>query len=154
MLCPKSFKTVKQPSGSRCCGAAVAAMAVGRGLRYVLNRVPDIRHRDGQRWLRTRDLLGFLGNHGIHSGELGVAEDSENGMVLNRAAYLELCTSLRGRPCILSVPSGSFPGYWHYIFWDGQDVRDPSPSVGEITRLEDYRVFEAMPLVYVDERRG
>jgi hypothetical protein len=82
-----------------------------------------------------------------------MAEDEETGMVLDRSTYFRLETPLRDRPAILTVPSEAFEGFWHYIFWDGHDVRDPSPSVGETAKLQDYRVLEAMPLVYVDERR-
>jgi len=150
MLPPKTWKTVKQPYGSRTCGAAVAAMAVGKGIRYVLARVPERFYRDGQRWPKTRDLLGFLGNHGIHTGEIFEAVDQTTGMQVNRSSYCEDRFLFRDRPAILTVSSKAF--CWHYVFWDGQHVRDPSPTEPDTTDLDQYGVFEVIPLVYVDER--
>jgi hypothetical protein len=148
MLPPKKWKTVKQPVGSRCCGIAVAAMVVGKGLRYAMNRMPDRRHRDGQRWARTRDILSFLGSHGIVMGMWVEITSGE----LQPDQQLSFSVQMSDRPAILSIRSRIFPGYYHYLFWDGSIVRDPSPSVAEELPLEAYNVLEVIPLIYLDER--
>jgi len=129
------------------CAVAVAAMAVGKGLRYVLARIPTIRHQDGQRHPRTRDLLAFLGSHGIFAGMICDVTGR-----LDETTRLQFDCPLKGRPAILSVPSTVFKESWHYVFWDGKNVRDPCPSASSLATLADYQVFEVIPLTYIDER--
>jgi hypothetical protein len=109
-------------------------------------------HQDGQRYPRTRDVLSFLGSHGIIVGQTFQPEDKTAARWCPREKYA--CQlRLKDRPAILSVPSNGFDGHWHYTFWDGRFVRDPSPDEPEKGHLEDYDVYEIWPLTYVDERR-
>jgi hypothetical protein len=97
MLPPMQFKTVKQPKDSRLCVAAVAAMAVGRGLRYAMNRMPSRRWRDGKPHHKTRDLLAFLGGHGIYCG-LTWCIDSDGSVDM-----LEASVTMAGRAAICVI---------------------------------------------------
>jgi len=142
---PSEFRTIKQPNGSRLCGVAVAAMAVGKGLRYVLNRINTVSWPDGLQYARTCDVLEFLGSHGIFCGLICEPQRrlrSGDGMLFEM--------TLDSRPCIFTVPSETFEGRFHYVFWDGQRVRDPNPTKPETTRIEDYDVVsEIIPLTYI-----
>ena len=151
MLPPKIFKTIKQPYGSRLCGVCVAAMAVGKGLRYTLNRIGTIKHQDGQSYARTRDMLEFLGGHGIHWGMTMAVSD---GSLLRSDREELIPFRLAGWPSICTVPSQVLEGGLHYVFWDGEVIRDPSPSVGDEAPLDSYSagMVDIVPLTYLDER--
>jgi len=146
MLPPKTYRTVKQPLGSRLCGVAVCAMIVGRGMRYVLNRIGTVKHQDGKPYSRTRHVLEFLGGHGVVCGM--IVDVSSR---ISADMPLQFDASLRDRPSILSVRSESFGGCYHYVFWDGQRLHDPNPQMNDL-QPQDYDIIEIIPLTYLDER--
>ena len=121
-------------------------MAIGKGLRYTLNRIGTVKHQDGQLFARTRHMLAFLGSHGIFCG----MTCDVNGPI-DREMRMQFDCRMLGRPAILTTPSRVFKGAFHYVFWDGSVVRDPSPLVAETTALEDYQFIEIIPLTYIDE---
>jgi hypothetical protein len=51
------------------------------------------------------------------------------------------------------VRSQKYKGAEHFVFWDGEHVRDPNPVVPNTTRIEDYYVIEVYPLTYVDDAK-
>lgn len=153
MLPPTEWKTVKQPAGSRLCGAAMVAMAVGESLKYATDRMPaEIHPEDGQPWYRTRSVLAFLGQHGICCGMyLG----PQNGLPYFEGCDLgdsvEIVVRIAGHPAIVSVKSDTFPDGEHYVFWDGANIRDPNPKMPDVTARADYLIIDWTPLIYIDE---
>jgi hypothetical protein len=152
MMPPTDWKTVKQPQGSRVCCAAVAAMAVGLSLDYAWDQMtPTTWSEDGKPYFKFRELLTFLGKHDIMLGMFFTV--TEGHLWINDSFQIDV--SLSKMTAILVVPSPTQPKDWdHFVFWDGQNVRDPSPEVPETTALKDYRVREIYPLTYIDESDG
>jgi hypothetical protein len=144
---PSDWITVKQPVGSKVCCAAVAAMAVGGSLDYALDQMsPTAWSEDGEPYFKTRELLIFLGRHGI---AVGMSFTMTEG-VLRADDSLRFDVSLRGIKAILTVPSPTRPKDWeHFVFWDGKHVRDPNPALPETTDIEDYQVLTVYPLMYI-----
>jgi hypothetical protein len=149
---PSIWKTVKQPPGSRVCCAAVAAMAVGQSLDYAWAQMAQTNWEgDNQPYFKMRALLTFLGKRGIMVGMFFTVTEGK----LDADETFRVDVSLRGMQAILAVPSPTQPGEWeHFVFWDGQNVRDPNPAVPETTALEDYKLLSIYPLTYIDESEG
>lgn len=152
MLPPKEWKTVKQPKGSRLCGACVVAMAVGESLSYATDRMPALIHKgDGRPYYRTSVLYAFLGQHGVCPG---LYLRVEEGSVWNGSDIGEVHTvdfQIRKLPALVVVKSSTFPDGDHYVFWDGENIRDPNCKLPDVSQLEDYRIIEWTPLTYIDE---
>lgn len=148
MLPPTNWKTVKQPEGSKVCGAAVAAMATGCTLiEAMAGMKPTYCQDDGACFFKTREVLTFLCKRGIYVGMICMVQDGK----LWPDADIKFDVNMANLCALLLVPSKVFEGKSHYVFWDGKHVRDPSPRVPETTRLEDYEVQELYPLTYIDE---
>lgn len=148
MLQPTDWKTIKQPADSKLCGAAVAAMAVGESIVYALNRMtPTYRKGDDEGYFRHREMLQFLGSHGIM---VGMSLEIDDGH-FERHMDIHVNLNMRDIFAILVVSSEGFPGFDHWVFWDSHDVRDPNPSLPETTDIEDYNVISVYPLCYLDE---
>jgi len=148
MLPPSTYKTIKQARGSRLCVACVAAMAVGKGLRYAMNRMTPTRWPDGRHYYKVRELLKFLGQHGICPGLIFGPPPGP----VTKTTPLGCDVPLKARPAVLSIPSAHFPNTEHMLFWDGDVVRDPDPDMPDTVSLVRYRIVEIMPLTYLDER--
>lgn len=150
MLPLSEWKTVKQPQGSKICGAAVAAMATGKTLWETLCEMKaSYCQSDGKQFYKTREVLKFIGGHGIFTGAVGIATDKFT-LRWNEVFTLNIC--LAGRQAILVVPSTVFEGKSHFVFWDGRYVRDSNPSLPDTTNIEDYEIEEIIPLTYIDEK--
>ena len=148
MLQPTKWKTVKQPAGSKLCGAAVVATAVGESIVYALNRMTPVYHKsDEEGYFRTREVLQFLGSHGI---VVGMAVEIDDGHFEPHTS-VRVDFNMRDICAILAVDSEGLPGFDHWVFWDGHNVRDPNPNMPETTDIEDYNVIEVYPLCYLDE---
>ena len=145
-MLPPEYRTVKQRLGSKLCGACVVAMATGHSLA----RICTFYHIDmasNDSYMRIRQLLGYLGECGIHAG---FYFECDNWRV-DSMAPLKGEWNWAGMPAILTVHSRNLPGFLHYVFWDGAHVRDPDPRMPETTHLEDYVTTEILPLYYFEE---
>ena len=133
MLPPAKFERIVQPAGSLICGACVCAMAVGKSLDEVLQEW------DWRRLTRTSGVVQFLAAHGIQAGVSIVPDGVEP---------FSFTFDPRGRPAIMSARSNTYENGEHFIFWDGEQVLDPSPGPIE---GRQYSVFDAMFLTYIDD---
>ncbi len=145
MLRPNVFYTVKQPLGSKLCGACVAAMAVGR--KDIDEEITLTLH-DGMPYVRTRHLLEYIGRHGILCGLL-----LTNRGEVDADMSIDLTWQPFEFPAILVVESQTFKDGKHLIFWDGNNIRDPNPKEPETSDLSEYVVLDIMPLTYIDESK-
>lgn len=146
MLMPE-FTTVKQPPKSKLCGACMAAMAVGKTLDEVLEEITLTPAKDGRPFVRTRHLLAYLGCHGIICGLTASVRDG----YLFGDEEVDLHLEMKGWPMVLTVPSENIKNASHYIFWDGNYIRDPDPNKPELIKLREYKPIDIMPLTYLDE---
>ena len=147
MLKPDVFHTIKQPLGSKLCGACVAAMAVGRkDIDEKITLTPS----DGMPYVRTRHLLEYLGRHGILCGLLLT---NKNKGEIDADISIDITLKPFEFPVILTVESQTFKDGEHLIFWDRNNVRDPNSKKPETSDLSEYVVLEIMPLTYIDESK-
>lgn len=145
MLQPE-FKTIKQPCGSKVCGAAVTAMAIGCSLEEAQAQMTPSYH-EGDPYYKTREVLKVLGSHGIFTGMIFSVADGH----LWHNADIKFDFKFNEIIAIVVVKSNTYEGKSHFVFWDGSCVRDPSLAVGFCTSIEEYEVEEIYPLVYIDE---
>jgi hypothetical protein len=50
-------------------------------------------------------------------------------------------------PAIISVMTGLEKAEGHAVYWDGQQILDPSPNVGESPQLKDYVIHRWLPIM-------
>ncbi len=126
------MKTVKQPMGSRSCGAAVAAMLTNKELREVLDG------RDEAALSKTSDLARYLLDNGWMMGT-SIIPNNKRFTTNKFTATVDLESTL----AILSVP-GREDKWSHWVLWDGiaGGVRDPNPLCGELRMISSYKVQE------------
>jgi len=129
-------------------------MATGRGLHETVWDMRSAMDPGGLTWFRTRDVLGYLGQCGIHCGltlgsnELGLAFQIDDPTEKVQFHYV-----LDEHPAVMVVKSETFVGAEHLVFWDGKHVRDPNLTHGDTTPISEYEILEIWPLVYLDEQR-
>lgn len=127
---PKGFQLVKQPAGSLVCGAAVCAMAVGKTLEHVLEEC------DWRELTYMGGVAAYLGRHGVSMGT----------WVQNTGRFpetIELAIDPEYRPAILSVRSATYEDGYHWVFWTGKEILDPS-----VNEQEEYTVCDVAFLTY------
>lgn len=123
MKIPSQFSVVKQPPGSRVCGAACCAMAVGKSLDQIL------RDYDWRELTHTTGIAKVLADHGITMGLHLTGDDCLN--------HIRLSVDPAGHPAIVAVAGDMHPHVDHWVFWDGQQILDPnSHPLGEYRTLE------------------
>lgn len=154
---PEKYVTVKQPDGSRLCGAACCAMAVGKTLEQVLTEAPLSRWPDGQSFMELGDIVRYLARHDVLCGLIpslftnGKKLAEQKGKLHGPEKLIPVVYGYRGHPAFITVPSVTRQGTLHYVFWDGVHIRDPSASEPDTAELPSYRVLEVMPLVYLKD---
>lgn len=129
----RPIRTIKQPPGSKSCGAAVAAMVTGKELDEVLFG------KDEMALARTSDLARYLLDNGWMMGT-GIVPSTR----LTPDCEINATISLKDKLAILCVPSINFPGCSHWVLWDGYvgAVRDPNPLTGETRMLSSLKIEE------------
>jgi hypothetical protein len=124
------FKTVKQPPGTSLCGAAVCAMAIGKTLDEVLAET-DWRHLS-----YTSGLVRYLASYGISMGWYLMGDGTKYKPWSMGTHCFVLEASGRSRPAIVAVKSAVYEEADHWVFWDGEAIRDPSNEQDEYEVLE------------------
>jgi hypothetical protein len=124
------FRTVKQPPGTSLCGAAVCAMAVGLTIDEVLADA-DWRHLS-----YTSGVVRYLARYGISLGWyiLGDGSKFKPWSIGNHTFSLE--ARGKGRPAIVAVKSAVYEEADHWVFWDGEQIRDTSVDQDEYEIIE------------------
>jgi hypothetical protein len=147
---PDKFYTVKQTNDHNC-GAAVAAMAVGdHSITFAEQNMNLSAATIGGKKVmcyKVSETAGFLAWHGILMGLFFRLLSNP----MDPELRIETSLKLKDRPCLLSVKSEKYTDADHWVFWDGQYVRDPNPAQAEMAALREYRVLEVYPLVYLEE---
>lgn len=144
---PETFHTVKQPEGSSICGACLVAMITGLELDTVQAGMTSTT-RDGHLYYKEVEIIRFLAAHGIYVGMRAIPLENP----LNKNTPIQFDWAFKGNPAILSVKSKVFDDGDHFVFWDGQHVRDSSwANEADTSRLEEYHILEIAPLLYTEE---
>lgn len=151
MLRP-TFRTVKQPPGSKICAACMVAVATGHDLAVVEAAMTKTPLPDGSYYYLTSECIAYLGRCGIHAGL--TFQPSINGNPIRIPsvddAWIDLKWSMAGNPCALVVRSRFYANAEHFVFWDGAVIRDSS-SPNETDALGDYELIDIIPLTYYDD---
>lgn len=106
---------------------------------------------NGQHYYLTRELLAYLGRHAIVAGMTFQPLDG-TPLRIDRPedVSVDLKWSMQGVPCLLVVRSKIYANAEHFVFWDGEAVRDSS-GPDDTNRLGDYEIIDIMPLTYYDD---
>ena len=54
-------------------------------------------------------------------------------------------------PALVCVLSDTFRDGEHWVFWDGEHIRDPAPETADVNDRTGYRVLQWIPIIYIDE---
>lgn len=145
---PKKYKTIKQPPGSSICGACLVAMITGQPLHIVRSRLLRFRLH-GTTYYSEAEIIRYLARQGVFTGMRAVTLDDEP---LTIDTPVEFKWHFTDGPAILAVKSQNFKEADHWIFWDGEHVRDPA-SDQDTNKLEEYQILEVIPIQYRTEYR-
>jgi len=162
----KKYATVKQPQGSKLCGAACMAMICGYDLE-ALYRVVSDSHPGREpftiddelaekypHFCHMIDICSFLAEHGYMLGTHAVAEGADDGKRMSFGDVTEILIFVRipGCPALVGVDSVNFPGKFHWVFWDGEYVRDPDPKQPDTRPLSDFdgKIYDWLPLIKLE----
>lgn len=113
----------------------------------------------------TEDVYQFLNDGRVHGDPICSADEAMfllskgwlrgTGFIIPEGAivneFTDLALRLDGMPAMLDVESRNVPGVEHAIFWDGQELRDPDPRVGETSGFSQYKILRIWPLCRVME---
>ena len=118
------------------CLACCAVMVTGEPLAALVadvghdggDIIPHSRHSDGRRGFTLCEIIRYLAGRGYTLG-----------------ACLEQMVSITD-PAILMVKGRRFN---HAIFWDGEEVHDPSPAADDNRQLMDYTILQWWPVARV-----
>ena len=148
-------EVVKQPVGLRLCGAAVAAMATNQSLEYVVANA-----RGGAECCsRVTWMSEYLARKGVILGTFVSVPDYRTGerLTINGdTTLLRLDLPFRGRPAIIGCDSEAKAGQLHWVYWDGEHVRDPNPDAPDKRPLSDFagKIVDVFPLTFVVDGDG
>jgi hypothetical protein len=140
------------------CFACVAAMATKTTLQDVVDYVghdgsailEGSGHPESRRGFRVAEIIQYLAEHGYQYGVIWawIAQPVK----LNVGCTLELSNiGIAGLPAIVHVKSARLPGCWHVVYWDGKRILDPHPDGPCVASIEDYEIFEFVPLLEIEE---
>lgn len=142
--------TIKQPAGSRLCGAAVAAMATNNTIAHVIENAKG----GDECCSRLLWMAAYLNRCGVLMGTFATVADYRTGerMTIDSASTtLALECPMKGRPAVIGVDSETKAGQLHWVYWDGESVRDPNPAAVDQRPLSDYagHIVDVYPLTFV-----
>ena len=141
------------------CAACVAAMITGETLQDIIDSVghdgsaKDIKttdNPDGYRGFSDYDIAQYLMSRGYRFGclfDVHNQKDIQDFLLGKRDLSID---SIRQGNweigCLITVESSNI-NYHHAIYWDGENIWDPSPSVDSTKRtLEDYKILQVTPI--------
>lgn len=151
-MLPPIFRTVKQPPGSKICAACMVAMVTGHDLEVVEAAMPKTPLPDGTYYYLTNECMAYIGRCGIHTGLTfqPVIDGKPIRIPHVGEATVDIKWEMAGRPCMLVVRSRVYANAEHFVFWDGEHVRDSS-GPDDVNEIGEYEIIEIMPLVYYDD---
>lgn len=140
------IKTIKQ-ADDWSCAACVAAMITGETLQDVIDFVGHDgsrqdeaeKHPDKRVGFKTYEVDQYLMSRGYSYSQAFQLSDPDQ--VGNDSVMGEI--SLSG-PLYFVVKSARLEGCTHAIYWDGENIHDPSPNAPENPKLSDYEIKEFM----------
>ena len=131
------------------CAACVAAMITGETLKDVVAFIghdgsaiiESSLHPDKRIGFCRYELDSYLMSKGYSfSNEFDLYEPDAIG---KKKVSCELNLTI---PMYLVVKSESLAGHTHAVYWDGENVCDPSPEVCEHKSLDSYEVERVLPV--------
>ncbi len=127
------------------CGIATLANVLGMTYEQSLDHYGADKQRNGVTIQHTASILVCLGYAPVYTAFPGFVKASGINMTTADPAILE---SL-GHPAILQVLTPS--GLIHQVFFDGNQIHDPSPSITGPRRVSEYECVDAVFVIKGDQ---
>lgn len=137
----KPRKTIKQLDMKSCTGC-VAAMITGTSLKdfqKFINKEPP--------WYDS-DLIKYCLEYGYYIGTYYELK----GRKINRSTTLILEHDIKSTPAYIAVESERIETKTHAIFWNGEQVQDPNPTVADYTDISDYEIISLYPIIKLEKK--
>lgn len=142
--------TIKQPKGSGSCAVCVAAMATNTTTEDVYKFFNDGRV-DGDP-IHDPEIAMYLLKHGWLMGrgfQFTSDEDWLDRSVDSPDKLHLMVQGIQGERAYLSVKSRNYEGVGHAVYWDGNCVRDPDPSMPDEVEIGEYNLLQIWPLTWM-----
>lgn len=120
------------------CGIATLANALSISYEQALELYGQDKQRDGVTIQHTASILFGLGYAPVYIALPGFVKASGVNMSTASPEILERL----GHPAILQVLTPS--GVIHQVFFDGNQIHDPSPSANTLRNVSDYSCVDAV----------
>ena len=120
------------------CGVATLANTLAISYEHALDLYGADKQRNGVTIQQTASILFSLGYAPVYTTFPGFVKAS--GIAMSTASP-DILESL-GRPAILQVLTTS--GVLHQVFFDGKNIRDPSPAVDGHRSVSEYECVDAV----------
>lgn len=120
------------------CGIATLANALSVSYDHALELYGSDKQRNGVTIQHTASILFGLGYAPVYTPFPGFVKASGINMSTASPEILERL----GHPAILQILTAS--GVLHQVFFDGNQIHDPSPSVTGPRRVSDYVCVDAV----------
>ena len=162
----KTYETVKQPEGSKLCGAACMAMICGYDLPMLYSALSEMHpgrtpfnieeelEEKYPHFCHLIDICSFLAHHGYMAGIHAQASNAENGGRMGFGDTIEILVPVRiaDAPALVGIDSENHRGKLHWVFWDGKVVRDPNPKKPDERPLSDLdgHIYDWIPLIRLE----
>jgi len=98
-------------------------------------------------------IVEFLAQHNMMMGTYAQAENAEKGGRLSLSGedsfQITISTSC---PALVGVDSENYQGKLHWVFWDGEYIRDPNPKHPATRPLSDFDgcIYDWFPIIRFD----
>jgi len=132
-------KVIKQPDKLSCV-ACVACMATDTRLidfeRFFFTKGPPYSDLDCYRYLLSKGLA------------VGIGFKNEKGYTFKDDDKLRIEFKLKDFPAYAIVKSKRFKGMEHAVYWNGEKILDPNPTLKEDgLPLKEYEIISWFPII-------
>lgn len=155
-------KTIKQPIGSKLCGPACVAMICDYDFDTLFTKLSQIYVEHAGKTVfeqmkfdvpylsRLTEIAGFLAYHDIMLGISALAINADTGGRLCLCDVNEITVMVDMKcPALVGVDSENYPNTLHWVYWDGEFIRDPNPNVSDTRCLSDFcgKIYDWYPII-------
>lgn len=136
------------------CVACCLAMVTEKDLEYVIKHIghdgsgydENSSHPDKRRGFNLKDTVKYLIDHDVIMGAFLSPIGGVMAAGPNAFAYSS------HNPALLTVKSERLPSpAMHVVYWNGEYVLDPNPSVKGVRNADEYFITEIWPLLWLKD---
>lgn len=142
-------KTIKQ-NDLVSCGPAVAAMICGTTIEDAIKEM-EARPNGGY---DSIEIHKYCFKRGFVLGGCCYAANEVKYLPIESDGTITFTFTFKGQAFLVGVESERLPGKQHWIYWCGEHVHDPNPTVDDTKRnLSSYDVVDIAPVNTIKEMR-